>query len=153
MHRTDNTRFLLFIEPPASEKLVVPVNDESTRIMKFALSEAQTGTSNYSFLDEEPRFRQGPGYKGYHVTECGTRSIGVDDLLENGMITNDLATFYLQYYRNSIPQSEMNKMAELVSYYKRKYKDKPEILEKEIPDHRDKGFLTLINEWFDEEEE
>jgi hypothetical protein len=34
------------------------------------------------------------------------------------MITNSLATFYLRWYRDSIPVSELVKMNELLNYYK-----------------------------------
>jgi hypothetical protein len=153
MHRIDNSCFLLFIEPPKKKKMKIPVNDEITRIMKLALSEAKTGMSNYSSPEAAPRFRSGPGYKGYHKTACGKRSIGYDYLLENGMITNDLAPFYLQYYRDSIPDSEMKKILKLVTYYKQKYRYKPEVLEQDIPDYWEKDFMTRIREWFDEENE
>jgi hypothetical protein len=52
------------------------------------------------------------------MTECGERSSNKDYLLENGMITNSLASFYLRWYRFDIPEIEMNKVHELVKFYK-----------------------------------
>jgi hypothetical protein len=65
---------------------------------------------------------------GWHTTACGMESESQDFLLENGMITNSLCVFYLQYYRSSIPKSEMKKVYQLIAYYKTKYKNKPEML-------------------------
>ncbi len=118
MHRIDNSKFLLFIEPKKEEKLQNPVKDELTELMKYALGRAKTGTSNYSNLGANPFFSIGSGFKGTHVTSCGQRSSNVDFLLENGMITNSLAVYYLEYYRNSIPDSEMKKVLELKNFYK-----------------------------------
>jgi hypothetical protein len=100
MHRIDNTCFLLFIEPKKEEKLETPLDDEISRIMKVALEEAKQGTSNYSRPNEMPYFFESIGYKGYHSTDCGEKSYPADYMLENGMITNSLAAFYLHYYRN-----------------------------------------------------
>jgi hypothetical protein len=62
-------------------------------------------------------FRGGSGYKGTHRTECGERSSNTDHLLENGMITNSLAPFYLKWYRYSIPETEMKKVLQLKEFY------------------------------------
>ncbi|MEI6436731.1 MAG: hypothetical protein WCP32_18050 [Bacteroidota bacterium] len=134
MHRPDTSLFLLFIEPPKEEKSETPLIDELTRIMRLALSEAKSGMSNYFEPNEEPEFYECAGYKGYHRSDCGERSKSCDYLLKNGMITNSLCVFYLQYYRNSIPASEMNKVTELVAFYQHLYHDTPEILQRDIPD-------------------
>lgn len=117
MHRIDHSEFLLFIEPPVAEKLKTPIQDELTQLMRMALEKATPGTSNYSNLDSKATFREGSRFKGTHVTACGQRSANVDYLLENGMITNSLAPFYLEYYRYSIPESEMEKIKELALFY------------------------------------
>ena len=123
MHRIDDSCFLLFIEPKKWRKRIFPKNDLISKIMMLALKESKSGVSNYVYLDKTPHFSVGNKYKGYHTTDCGVRSFGADYLLENGMITNSLADFYLRYYRNSIPKSEMRKVFELVAYYKNKYRD------------------------------
>ncbi len=117
MNRPDNSKFLLFIEPPKSDRLREPINDKFTNMMERAINNSKRGISNYSRTDEEPHFRQGSGYKGFHLTECGVSSSNNDYLLENGMITNSLAAFYLRYYRNSIPKTEMEKVEELAKFY------------------------------------
>ena len=97
MIRSGNSRFLLFIEPAKEEKTTIPIEDEITGIVRIALSEARTGISNYNKPDEDPEFIECNGYKGYHLTDCGERSAPYDFLLANGMITNSLCLFYLQY--------------------------------------------------------
>jgi hypothetical protein len=153
MHRIDNTCFLLFIEPKKEEKLEIPMDDELSQIMKVALNEAKRGMSNYSKLNEMPWFYVCCGYKGFHSTECGERSFPADSLLENGMITNSLAAFYLRYYRNSIPDSEMKKVMKVVDYYKEKYRNNPGKL---IPKSNDDPPVSVeeqIRRFFDREEE
>lgn len=119
MHRADNTKFLLFIEPKREEKSSTPFNDDFVEVMKMALDKAKEGVSNYSRSDEEPVFSEGAGYKGVHHTACGKSSSNQDYLLENGMVTNSLAPFYLEHYRSAIPETEMKKVNELVKFYKR----------------------------------
>jgi hypothetical protein len=128
MYRVDNSRFLLYIEPRKEEKSEFPLDDEISQIMIVALTEAKTGFANYAEINEPPRFVSGTGYKGYHITDCGKNSTGNDYLLGNGMITNSLATFYIQYYRDSIPGTEMKKVNEVVDYYKNKYPDTLELV-------------------------
>jgi len=120
MHREDNSKYLLYIEPKASDKLKEPINDDITKCMEMVLSRAKKGVARYSSLEDVGTFRAGSGYRGFHNTECGERSINCDFLLENGMITNSLAPFYLRWYRYSIPESEMKKVHELVNFYKTK---------------------------------
>lgn len=126
MNRIDNSRFLLYIEPKKEEKLEIPINDEITKIMKNACSEAEYGVSNYDKLNETENFISGFNdygeiikYYGFHETDCGVLSDCFDYLLKNGMITNSLCVFYLKYYRNTIPKSEMDKVMELISFYKK----------------------------------
>lgn len=134
MHREDNSKYLLYIEPRSKDKLQEPINDELTEMMEKALTKAKKGTANYSQLEDKgdgfdwihngetrrvPSFREGNGgYKGIHYTECGERSSNCDYLLENGMITNSLSPFYLRWYRYSIPESEMKKIHQLMEFYK-----------------------------------
>lgn len=117
MNRIDQSKFLLFIEPKREDKLENPINDELTKMMKMALEKSQEGTSNYSNINSPATFREGSGFKGTHLTDCGERSSNNDYLLENGMITNSLAPFYLEWYRYSIPESEMDKVNELYQFY------------------------------------
>lgn len=117
MHREDNSKYLLYIEPKASEKLKEPIDDDLTKMMEMALSKAERGVAGYSRLNDVGTFNRGMGYKGFHRTECGERSDSCDFLLENGMITNSLAPFYLRWYRYSIPETEMKKVHELAEFY------------------------------------
>lgn len=118
MHREDNTKYLLYIEPKKQDKLSEPINDDLTSMMEMALSKSKKGAARYGDKNDTGTFRIGSGYKGVHQTECGQRSSSRDFLLENGMITNSLAPFYLRWYRYSIPESEMNKVVELQKFYK-----------------------------------
>lgn len=117
MNRSDDSKFLLFIEPNKNQKSKEPINDKLTELMKRALEKATTGTSNYSNTDQEAQFRPKSMYKGLHRTMCGEYSDNKDYLLENGMITNSLAVFYLQYYRSAIPKTELKKLSDLEKFY------------------------------------
>lgn len=116
MNRTDNSKYLLYIEPKASQKSAQPVDDDITAIVKKCLYEAAIGTAPYSDLNDDGQFRQGDGWRGYHRTDCGKCSSANDYLLYNGMITNSLCVFYLRYYRDVIPDSEMKKVHELCEW-------------------------------------
>jgi hypothetical protein len=118
MHRTDNSQFLLFIELPANKKRFNPINDGLTRIMHMALKYSEKGHADYSDMNSNGIFtKTNKGYRGVHYTECGEHSSNQEYLLENGMITNSLAPFYLMYYRNSIPFTEMKKTILLYLFY------------------------------------
>ena len=135
MHREDNSKYLLYIEPKKIDKSEEPIDDELVHMMEMALSKSDIGTGRYSKLDDMgngydwvhngdniriPSFAKGSRYMGFHHTECGERSDSCDFLLENGMITNSLSTFYLKWYRKSIPETEMKKILELQEFYKNK---------------------------------
>jgi len=120
MHRVDNSRFLLFIEPKAEQKSKEPIDDEITKTVEICLKKGKTGVSNYGEIDKNEKFIDGLNedgdpvhYFGFHVTDCGEWSTCVDYLLGNGMITNSLCVFYLRYYRDVIPDSEMQKVMDL----------------------------------------
>ncbi len=132
MHREDNSKYLLYIEPSAYDKLKEPVNDELVELMEMALSKSKSGAAQYSKIEDTgdgydwthngqtrrvPSFRENSMYKGRHRTDCGESSTNCDYLLENGMITNSLAPFYLKWYRYSIPETEMNKILKLQKFY------------------------------------
>ncbi len=117
MHRIDDSRFLLYIEPAAQEKAAVPIDDHLTMVMQLALTMAKKGIANYSDVDEVPEFREKEMYRGNHTTACGHYSDSQDYLLINQMITNSLAPYYLRWYRNSIPESEMKKVQQLYEHY------------------------------------
>lgn len=132
MHRDDKSKYLLYIEPKKEDKLESPIDDNITKLMEMALSKSEEGTANYSSLEDMgdgydweygsvkkriPSHRTGSAYKGVHRTACGESSSNVDFLLENGMITNSLAPFYLRWYRYSIPENDMIKIRELAKFY------------------------------------
>lgn len=123
MIRTDSDIFLLYIEPKKEQKSATPVEDDLSRIVDLALSKATRGTSNYHRPSEPPKFKRGGGFMGTHKTECGQKSTNNDFLLENGMVTNSLASYYVKWYRESIPATEMEKLKKLLEYYKHNEKD------------------------------
>jgi hypothetical protein len=96
-----SSKHILYINPEPEDKLTQPINDELTKVMELALSRAKTYTR----------------FKGWHRTKCGEKSSCSDYQLENGMITNSLATFYLRWYRYSISEDDMLKVQELKEYY------------------------------------
>lgn len=118
MHRVDNSRFLLYLEFDKELKSNEPIVDEITRTMQLALDESTSGGANYRSVGEEEHFNDKVAYKGFHSTECGRCSSNQDYLLKNGMITNSLCVYYLEYYRDSIPDTEMVKVKRLINFYK-----------------------------------
>ncbi len=118
MHRDDTSKYLLYIEPKASEKLKSPIEDELTQLMEMALSKAISGGADYDGKEMDgSSFRSGTGWRGTHRTACGEGSSNHDYKLENGMITNSLAPFYVKWYRYSIPENDMNKLEQLKQFY------------------------------------
>lgn len=121
MKRDDeSSAFLLYMEPPASEKAKEPIEDELTALVDLAMSQAVGGASNYSAVGMEAMFHPGSGFRGIHRTDCGAVSDNKDYKLENGMITNSLAPFYVRYYRESITGSDRRKLQLLAQHYGRK---------------------------------
>jgi hypothetical protein len=116
MQRNDKSVFLLYIEPPESEKLKEPILDDLSDLMDKALFNATVGTANYSDLENKPKFRESGGYRGCHNCN-GAESDNKDYLLENGLITNSLCAHYIQFYRNSINRNDINKLKELAKFY------------------------------------
>jgi hypothetical protein len=121
MHRIDESMYLLYIEPKKEEKSAEPVDDVYTIIMERAIECAVIGASRYSNVNDHNTFMPDSGFRGCHNTDCGERSTCRDYLLATGHITNSLAPFYLRWYRNSIPQSEMEKVKKVVNAYKVSY--------------------------------
>lgn len=120
MIRDDDSVFLLYMEPKKEEKSKEPIDDEMTSTMIFALNRAESGIANYSKANEDAKFESQNGWRGFHITDCGEWSENYDFQLENGMITNSLAPFYLRWYRNSISKNDMKKMEKLMEFYKNK---------------------------------
>lgn len=118
MHRVDNSKYMLYIEPPVSEKADKPTDDDYIyKMMKKVMSRAKSGAGNYMNEESSGDFRVGVAYKGFHRAEDGKRSSNKDYLLENGMITNSLCLHYLAWYREWIPASEMKKVEDTIAYY------------------------------------
>jgi len=120
MHREDESSYLLYIEPTKDQKSEEPTEDELTTLMEMALENSESGTASYSRLEDQGSFNPDNGYKGWHTTDCGEHSSNKDYKLENGLITNSLATFYLKWYRDAIPESEITKLKTLKKYYDEK---------------------------------
>ena len=116
MHRIDNSKYLLYIEPNKRNKSDEPIIDNLTEKMELLLNLSKTGTANYNNMRCSGEFRPGNLYRGVHTTDCGEDSTNADYLLPNGMITNSLCVFYFKYYRSSIPESEMKKVLELYQW-------------------------------------
>jgi hypothetical protein len=89
-------KYLLMIEPDQegipSEK---PIEDELSRKVDFIFSKCKPST--YASA-------------GTHKTRCGKYSDNVDWILPNGIITNSLCKYYIKFYREYIPSSEIDKV-------------------------------------------
>lgn len=117
MHREDNSKYLLYLEFKKELKSPVPIDDELVKILTLAIGEAKKGTSRYSDPQDQGTFVDGNAFRGSHRTDCGMMSSNCDYQLSNGMITNSLAPYYLMWYREHIPESELDKLAELERHY------------------------------------
>ena len=117
MNRDDKSKYLLYIEPNPLTKSKEPLNDSMTKLLEMALKKSKEGTGHYSSLDDDGTFNEGWGYKGVHRTPCGAVSSNCDYLLENGLITNSLAPYYVMWFRDSIGENDLNKIKELARYY------------------------------------
>lgn len=102
-------------------KLKNPIDDELTKLVEFAFKKAKAGAANYSDEDPNPeiRFREGGAYKGCHHCGCGEHGGNKDYMLENGLITNSLCVHYLQWHRDEINDNDIEKLHELVEFYKK----------------------------------
>lgn len=84
---------ILFIEPK-QKAAEVPVKDDLSRKMREAMDAARE--SDYASL-------------GIHLCKCGAASDCIEWILPTGQITNSLAVHYLEYHRDEIPESELEK--------------------------------------------
>lgn len=117
MHRDDDSKYLLYIEPDPKLKSAEPIEDELTEAIDQAMKRSVSGTGWYSKLephDELEHFDEGNGYRGIHVTSCGEGGGNKDYLIDNKYITNRLAPYYVRYYRESIGEHDMKKLQTLL---------------------------------------
>ena len=95
MIKLDNNH-LLMIEP-RKDKAMEPINDNLADKMIILLYRAK---------------KQYPT-RGFHQCICGAISDNCEHVLPNGIITNSLAAHYLQWHRDEIPQSEIDKLLKI----------------------------------------
>lgn len=89
-------KYFMMIEPDGDgEPTTEPVDDELTGKVDYIFSKCTP--SRYC-------------YRGFHMTRCGKFSDNHDWILCNGMITNNLCTYYIRHYRKFIPKSEIEKI-------------------------------------------
>lgn len=111
--------FLLFIEPTAQDENL-PINDALTSLIRNALYESITGTSNYSDECNSPSdiyFNEGDAYRGCQSTPNNIASSNKEHRLKNGLVTNGCAIEYVRSYRNAIPKTEIVKLKSLARVY------------------------------------
>ena len=118
MHRADNSRYFLFIEPDPAKKSTTPVDDELTTSLQAALAQATPGTSAYTDVKDKgtSSFNADAGYRGMHFAADGQVSDTHDYLLPNGFISNSLAVHYARFYRDDLPRTELTKLKDLHTY-------------------------------------
>ncbi len=91
-----SNKYFLMIEPDVQgSPSEYPVEDDLTKKVDFIFSQAKPSKHCY---------------RGFHVTQCGKHSDNRDWILSNGMITHKLCTYYIRYYRQYIPSSEIEKI-------------------------------------------
>ena len=120
VHREDDSRYFLFIEPDATKKSIEPVDDDLTASLQSAWDQRVAGTSRYTDLNCPGYFTPSEsGYRGFHFAEDGEISDTMDYLLPNGFITNSLCLHYVRFYRDQLPPSELRKLQLLHEYMER----------------------------------
>lgn len=118
MHRADDSKYLLFIEPKASEKSDYPEYERYANIIQDLIeNHSEKGTSFYSDLNDSGQFVELTAYKGLHFADDGKISTNVDYLLPTGHITNSLAPHYVRHYWGSVPETERQKVCHIVEWY------------------------------------
>lgn len=97
---------LLYMEPrraPSEQPLI----DQLTTNMAGALRQAETG------MLLNGRFYSGVYSKGFHLCSCGARSSNKDYRLQNGEVTNSLATHYLAWHREEVSPVQLEQVEKL----------------------------------------
>ncbi|MCK9430156.1 MAG: hypothetical protein M0R17_09150 [Candidatus Omnitrophica bacterium] len=105
------------MEPNKKEKLKIPIDDDITALINVAFNKALKGAANYSDINARGEIELNSGWLGEHTTDCGMSSDSYDYLLENGMIVNNLCTFYIRWYRDSICMNDWKKISKLANFY------------------------------------
>ncbi len=90
------SKYLLMIEPQSDA--TAPVEDRLSEKADEALASTFKGVS----------------FRGFHHCICGERSGSSDLILPNGVITNSLMAHYVRYHRDEVPDTEINKLRELL---------------------------------------
>lgn len=109
----DIENILLFIEP-VNIKSEIPVDDELTLTMERLLEKPL----NTGVIWENGKFLENYSTKGLHQCCCGEKSRSYDFEIYPKTYTNSLATHYLRWHREEVPEKELDKVKKLCSYLK-----------------------------------
>ena len=121
---TENPYALLYIEPNPKYRNENPITDELYNIVMDALEESTKGIWYYDELDSTlDNFMLDDSWRGTHRVDEFASSSNRDYLLKCGLVTNSCAGYYLQYYRNQIPDSEIQKLKKLVEFKGHEWSD------------------------------
>lgn len=91
--------FLMMIEPQGNCEPAI--DDKLTKSAEFLFSRAENATQ----------------YRGFHHCKCGALSDNVKWTLVNGIETNSLLAHYVRHHRSEIPESELEKLRDIVNWY------------------------------------
>lgn len=116
MNRDDRSKYLLYLEPKVATKSQQPIKDEWVALIERALKDSEAGTAKYFDPMDQGSFTPGSMFKGIHGFD-GQISSNQDYRLQNGLITNSLAPYYLRWYRDSIPKNDWYKLQALKDFY------------------------------------
>lgn len=106
---------LLFIEPK-NNKSEEPINDEYTNFIEKLLDNAMNDKSKMGVVTPKS-FVKGMRTLGVHTCCCKECSHSCDYEIYDGFYTNSLATHYLRWHRNEVPQEELDKIMLLMNLY------------------------------------
>lgn len=147
MHRVDNSKYVLFIEPKDSDR-GKPVNDWYSEVVQKALERAVSGTSLYGVPTDQGHFLEDSGYRGTHPGPNGLVSSACDYLLPGGYITNSLALYYIRDYRSAVPSQDLEKIKDIAKHMNY---DRPAITEStafQIVEERPEGTVVAYGPTF-----
>jgi hypothetical protein len=109
----ESKRVLLFIHPKHGRSRK-PTNDSLTQTIEKLLEIAKHTAGKSGVVNESGQFSRGIGCMGVHTCCCGAESDSCDYEIAPGIYTNALASHYLRWHREEVPEQELVKIRGLV---------------------------------------
>jgi hypothetical protein len=108
------SNIILFIHP-SEEKLDIPIIDDLTLKIAFAIENGKTGVVVCE-LDKETgtaNIARNIMTMGYHVCRCGAYSKNADYEIADNLYINSLGAHYVAFHRKDVCVEDLEKIAKL----------------------------------------